>query len=126
MNRLFDFFVRLFETHPRWAVRVSAAGALGLVFGVVVIVKGAGRGSVAEMIGLLVAAPAFCTAAGVALATADTVRTRLRAGEPVGILARLLFASGMWSLLIWAVVVLIAGFPLAIWLGNLTWSRPAG
>ena len=78
------------------------------------------------MVATLVAMPLFYLVGGVFLSTADTVRGRLRAGEPVGVTLRLLFGAGIWSLLIWLILFLLVGFCLAIWVGNMTWNRPAG
>ena len=57
---------------------------------------------------------------------ADVTRRRLHAGERVSVFSRVLFGAGIWSLLLWIIGLLVIGFPLAIWLGNMTWDRPAG
>ncbi len=82
--------------------------------------------SAPEMIATLVGVPAIMTLAGLLLATADTIRQQVKAGQPVGIVPRVLFGAGIWSLLFWVIATLLAGFPLAIWLGNMTWERAAG
>jgi hypothetical protein len=79
------------------------------------------------VIATLIGVPAIMTTAGIVLATADVIRREShRAGAPVPVLLRVLFGAGIWSLLLWVIIVLIAGFPLAIWLGTITWNRPAG
>jgi hypothetical protein len=81
------------------------------------------------VIATLIGVPAIMTTAGIFLATADAIRRPShagRAGAPVPVPLRVLFGAGIWSLLFWVIVVLIVGFPLAIWLGKMTWTRPAG
>jgi hypothetical protein len=70
--------------------------------------------------------PVIWTMAGAILAVAETVRRQVYAGERVGFLLRLLFAAGIWSILLWTIVFLMVGFPVAIWVGNMTWTRPPG
>ena len=126
MGRLFRYFVNLFEHDPRWLVRVTAAAGLGIAMALYVVLKERAAISVDQMIATLVGVPAFMTTAGLLRATADTTRQRLHAGQQVGAVLRLLFGAGIWSMLVWIVAILIVGFPLAIWLGNMTWTRPAG
>jgi len=126
MGRLFRYFVNLFEHDPRWLVRVTAAAGLGIAMALYVVLKERATISVDEVIATLIGIPASMTAAGLLLATADTTRRRLHAGQQVGAVLRLLFGAGIWSMLVWIVAILIVGFPLAIWLGNMTWTRPAG
>jgi len=130
MGRLFAYFVKLFESDPRWLVRVGAAGACGLILAVYCAVKGFWQGriafSISMIIAMLIGIPAFWIVGGAFLASADMTRRRLRAGEPVGVVSRVLFGAGVWSLLFWFILLLIVGFPLAIWLGNVTWNRPPG
>jgi len=63
--------------------------------------------------------------AGVLL-RADAVRHQLRAGSRVGLFSLALFGAGIWSLLIWLVLALLIGFPIAIWIGSMTADRSAG
>ncbi len=127
MKRLLEFFVTLFESNPRWLIRVAGAAGFGLVLGVAVVIKA--RRSLpggAMMIAVLVAFPLFAAVAGILLATADATRCRIRAGQRVGVLSRVLFGAGIWSLLVWVIVVLPVGFVLAILLGAMTWNHPPG
>ena len=83
MGRLLAYFVKRFESDSRWAVRVAAAGGLGLVMAVYITAKGFRReGSAfagAMIVGVLIGMPAFFVVGGVFLATADTIRRRLSA-----------------------------------------------
>ena len=126
MRLLLRYFVKLFEQNPRWLVRVLAAAGFGFALALYVVLKNMATISAEYVIATLIGVPAFMTAAGLLLATADTVRRQLRAGESVPAVLRLLFGAGIWSVLVWFVVFLIVGFPVAIWLGSMTWTRPAG
>lgn len=126
MNRLITLFVTLFESDPRWWVRVAGAAGLGLALDVVFVIKAWGSLPSRAMIVALVGFPASMAVAGVLLATADATRWRIRAGQRVGILSRVLFGAGIWSLLVWAIVIIPVGTALAILLGSMTWNRPAG
>ena len=126
MRLLFGYFVKLFEQDPRWIVRVSGAAGFGFALALYVALKEMATISVDQVIATLIGVPAFVTATGLLLATADTTRKRLHAGQQVGAVLRLLFGAGVWSVVVWIIVLLIVGFPLAIWLGNMTWTRPAG
>lgn len=55
-----------------------------------------------------------------------SVYSSLHAGQQVGAVLRLLFGAGVWSVIVWFLVLLVVGFPVAIGLGNMTWTRPAG
>jgi hypothetical protein len=107
-------------------MRVAAAAGLGIAMALYIVLKERATISVDQVIATLTGIPASMTAAGLLLATADTTRQRLHAGQQVGAVLRLLFGAGIWSMLVWIVAILIVGFPLAIWLGNMTWTRPAG
>ena len=126
MRLLFGYFVKLFEQDPRWIVRVLGAAGFGFAGALYVILRDMATISAEYVVATLIGVPAFMTAAGLLLATADTTRQRLRAGQQVGAVLRLLFGAGVWSVVVWFVLLLIVGFPLAIWLGNMTWTRPAG
>jgi hypothetical protein len=116
----------LFEHAPRWLVRAAAAAGLGIAMALYVVLKERAAISVDQMIATLVGVPAFMTTAGLLRATADTTRQRLHAGQQVGAVLRLLFGAGVWSVVVWCVVLPIVGFPLVIWPGNMTWARSAG
>ena len=81
MGRLFRYFVNLFEHDPRWLVRVTAAAGLGIAMALYVVLKERATISVDEVIATLIGIPASMTAAGLLLATADTIRRQLRDGQ---------------------------------------------
>jgi hypothetical protein len=119
------FFDRLFRSDRSWPLKVGGAGLFGYLAAAVVDLGNEGRRR-AIRLGMLIAMPLFAMAAACILIRADVVRRRLRAGHAVGPITRLLFASGVWSLLIWIIGVMLLGFPLAIWIGGLTAEQPAG
>ena len=126
MRLILRYFVKLFEQDPRWLVRVLGAAGFGFALALYVVLRDMATIFAEFVVATLIGVPAFMTAAGLLLATADTTRKRLHAGQQVGAVLRLLFGAGIWSVLVWLVVLLVVGFPLAIWLGNMTWTRPAG
>ncbi len=119
MKLLFENFVRVFETDRRWLLRMLAAGGYGLLIAIAAVWQGQAKFDPAAMISVLIALPALFVLAGLFLATKDVVRQRLQKGESVGRLSRLLFGRGAWSLILWIVIVLTLGFPLAIFLGSI-------
>jgi hypothetical protein len=110
-----------------WREKVIGAGLFGLFVAVEIVVWRSRDGaSFLEQVVVLIAIPTLIMVAGGALARADFVRRRLRAGKPVGPVSRLFFGAGVWSFLIWIIAMLVIGFPLAIWIGSLTSEMPAG
>ncbi len=99
---------------------------LGLVVAMFTVWKFGQAYSVFETAATFVLSTAITTVLGLLLVRADTVRHRVHAGQPVGVLSRLFFGAGIRSLFAWLIVLLIVGFPLAIWLGTMTSSMPAG
>ncbi len=126
MKRLLKFFATLFESNPVWLVRVTGAAGFGLVISVAVVIKAWRSLPWGAMIATLVAFPLFAAVAGMLLATADATRCRIRAGQRVRVLSRVLFGAGIWSLLVWVIIVFPVGFVLAILLGAMTWNNPPG
>jgi hypothetical protein len=97
-----------------------AAGGFGLAIAAVIVWLA--ELSSDEIIAVLTLLPAFFLLAGCLLATIDIVRTRIKSGEEVGWLLRVFFGR-MLSVWLWFVVLLIVGFPLAVFIGSLTWKR---
>ena len=116
---------RVFKSERSRLLKVAAAALIGLYIAFQVVAEHRNL-PWGERVCLLVVLPAFFLAAASVLVRADVVRRRLRAGYAVGRVSRLLFASGVRSLLIWTIGVLLLGFPLAIWIGTLTAEQPAG
>lgn len=127
---MFESLRRIFASDGRWAAEVVAAGVLGFLLGGCRFVRLWLRDLQAAIgpvpIGIVIAFSLFVVLAVLVLATADLIRRRLRAGESVGIVARILFGAGLGSVLVWVILTVLVGFPLAIWVGNLTWTHPAG
>lgn len=126
MRWLINYCVRRFESDSRWAMRVAAAGGCGLLLAICCAWRMRNDVSLRVITTILLACPLFYLTAGAFLATADTIRQRLHTGKPVGLILRILFGSGIWSVLVWLIILLIVGFPLAIWIGSMTYTRPAG
>ena len=122
MRDIFGFFVRTFETDSRWCLRVLAAGACGFVIACGVVLKDFAKLEAGEMIAVLTVLPGFFLLAGCLLATMDSVRKRIESGAQVSWLLRAFFGS-LLSAWLWVAVILIVGFPLAAFIGNLTWKR---
>ena len=121
-----NFLDRLFRSDRAWLLKILGAGAVGLLIALRVAWWNRQRLALAGQLFTLVLVPVVAMGLAVALMRADSVRRRVRGGEPVGLAARILFGAGVWSLLIWVVAALLIGFPLAIWLGSVTAHRPAG
>lgn len=119
---MFARFVKTFESDPRWLWRVLAAGALGLVLALETVWQGRAKLGPGVVIALLISLPAFFLAGGCLLATMDSVRQRIRSDRSIGRFARVFFGR-WWSLLLWFILLLLIGFPLAVFVGNLTWRR---
>ncbi len=119
---IFGHLVRIFETDSRWLRRVLAAGACGLAIAGVVVLQENAKLRRDEIIGVLTVLPAFFLLAGCLLATMDSVRTRIQSGAKVSVLSRVFFGS-LLSVWLWFAILLIAGFPIAVFIGNLTWER---
>ena len=126
MKRLLEFFATLFESNPGWLARVAGAAGFGLLLGVGVVIKTWRSLPWGVVIAMLVAFPLFAAVAGMLLATADATRFRIRANQRVGFFSRVLFGAGIWSLLVWVIIVFPVGFVLAILLGVMTWNHPPG
>ncbi len=126
MRRLLRYLAAYFESNHGAGVKVAAAAGLGLVIGIIAIVKAPKGLPTGAMLGFLVAFPAFAAAAAMMLVTADATRQRIRRGQPVGIFSRVFFGGGIWSLLVWLLILFPVGFVFAILLGNLTSGLPAG
>ncbi|MHB8956268.1 MAG: hypothetical protein ACYC4U_25065 [Pirellulaceae bacterium] len=110
-----------------WWLKILGAGAVGVVISCRAFIGQRWNDATPfQRIGMFVATPLVAMVIAGVLLRADLARRRLRAGEPVSWITRLFFGYGIWSLLIWVVVLLLVGFPLAIILGNLTADRPAG
>jgi hypothetical protein len=122
MRDSFGFFVRIFENDPRWCRRVLAAGGCGLLIAGAVVLKEFAKLQAGEMIAVLTMLPAFFLLAGCLLATMDSVRTRIESGAQVSWPLRAFFGS-LLSAWLWVAAVLIVGFPLAVFVGSLTWKR---
>ena len=60
--------------------------------------------------------------AGCLLATMDYVQWQIQTEHKVGRVPKVLFGMGLFSVFVWAFAVLVIGFPLAAWLGALTWK----
>lgn len=119
------FLDRLIKSERNW-LKILGAGLVGLVVAVRVALHEGNGGPPLQRIFTLIAVPLFSMLAGGILCRADTIRRQVREGKPVGMLSRLFFAAGIWSVLIWMIVTLLVGFPVAIWIGNMTFQRPAG
>jgi peptidoglycan/LPS O-acetylase OafA/YrhL len=122
MKGLFGTFVTLFESDQRWLVRAISAGACGLIISIGAVWQLRGQISFWELVATFLAVPLFFLMGGGLLATKDSVIERLHSGQNVGRVSYALFAMGMWSLLIWFILVLIVGFPIMVLLGNLAWN----
>lgn len=116
---------RLFRSEKGWLAKVAGAGLAGLWIAVKVAQRVNHPSPWVKLFCVLVPTSIVMLIA-VALIRADTVRCRIRAEEHVGLISYVLFGAGIWSLLFWIVLVLLAGVPLAIVIGNLTAGRPPG
>ena len=74
VTRLFAYFVKLFESDPRWRVRVAATGGCGVLIALGAVWRGRAALSLYEVIATLIGVPAIMTTAGIVLATADVIR----------------------------------------------------
>jgi hypothetical protein len=119
---------RQFETLLRgdshWPAKILAAGDVGLTIAAAALIamwfEGKAALSFLEVVATLFMMPTLFMLAASILARADVVRSRVRTGAPVGRFSRLFFAAGAWSVLAWVVaVLLLVGFPLAVWVGSL-------
>jgi hypothetical protein len=119
-------FIRLIESERNWLAKVAGSGVFGLCIAARVVWRYGNAFSISQQLFMLFGIPVGLMLCVCPLVRADIVRHRMRAGGVVGPFSRLLFGAGIWSFLIWVVVVLLIGFPLAIWLGNMTAQRPAG
>ncbi len=119
-------FDRLFKSERWWLLKVAGAGVLGLLMAIRVVWELRNELAPFEMMAYLVVISALVMLMAGAFVRADTIRCRISAGEPVGLVSRVLYGAGIWSLLFWVVGLLIVGFVLAIWLGRMTWDQPAG
>jgi hypothetical protein len=114
----------LFSSDRYWGWKVVGAGLFGLTSALISVVSTGpdknnrlwGPVAVAKVIAI----PLITMLLVCALVRADFVRRRLAANERVGVISRALFGAGIWSLFTWIAVILIVGFPLAIWFGYLT------
>ena len=122
MRAIFARFVRIFETDSRWLCRALAAGACGLTIAAAVVLEEGAKLRRVEIIVTVTMLPAFFLLAGCLLATIDSVRRRIQAGAEVGWLTRVFFGS-LFSVCLWFAILLAVGFPIAVFLGNLTWNR---
>jgi hypothetical protein len=123
---MFGFFVRIFESDPRWWRRALAPAGCGLIIAVGATWQLRAKIVWGEAIAILFMLPGFFLAAGCLLATMDNVQQRIRSGQAVSRLSRMLFGMHEVSVVIWFILLLIVGFPLAFWIGNLTWRQHAG
>jgi hypothetical protein len=121
VRAIFGYLVSIFETDPRWLWRVVAAGGCGLAIAVGVILQEGAKLSFGELISVLILLPSFFVSAGCLLATIDNVRGRIQSGAVVGRWSRVLFRS-VSSVWVWAGIVLVVGFQLAIFIGKVTWQ----
>lgn len=126
LHRRLDRLFRSESQQTWWLLKIAGAGLVGLAIAIRVALMNRDRLAIAAHVATLVIVPTAAIGCAVALMRADSVRRRLRRGESVGLLSRILFGAGIWSLLIWIVGALLMGFPLAVWLGALTADRPAG
>jgi hypothetical protein len=108
------------DRHP--LAKILAAGGLGLVMSVGILFEIEGLTALAWCGYAAVLGGGFAFVAALLL-MADRTQRRQKSGERVGLIARILFGAGIWSLLIWIVIALALGFPLAVWVGNKTWQR---
>lgn len=123
LPRGFRPFDRLFKSDQRWPAKIGGAAVFGLILAVIVLVKLRDDVPRSAWIPTLVALPAILIILVSVFIWADVVRRRLRDGERVGILPRILFGAGIWSLLLWIIALTIAGIPAALWLGSVTAGR---
>lgn len=120
------FFNRLFTSRLSWLPKIIGAGVVGVVIAArVVWIDVPNIPLPGKILALVITATLTMAGAGL-LIRADVVRKRVEDGQTVGFISRLLFASGIWSGLIWIVLAMLIGFPLAIWIGSLTSNMPRG
>ena len=85
VNRLFRIWFKLFQSDPRWRVRVAAAGGCGVLIAVGAVWRGRAALSLFEVIATLIGVPAIMTTAGVFLATADVMSRESYRARPAGV-----------------------------------------
>jgi hypothetical protein len=119
-------FDRLFKSERSWLVKLAGASVFGLATAGQIVWWNRNGFSISAKLYTLAAVPVLVMLGAGALLRADAVRRQLRAGNRIGPFSRLIFGAGIWSLLIWVVLALFIGFPVAIWIGAMTSDRPAG
>jgi hypothetical protein len=103
------------DKHP--VAKILVAAGLGLMLSLVLALKVKGMTAMQWCISTVVICGTFSSIATLFLLV-DRTQRRIKNGERVGLIARVLFGAGMASALIWVLIAIGIGFPLAIWLGG--------
>jgi hypothetical protein len=119
---VFARLVETFETDPRWLWRALAAGVFGLVVAAEAVWQSGEDVTTVEGMAMIFGFSVFSLAGGCLLAIKDIVRGRMKSRQKVGYVSQILFGLQWRSLMLWFVLLLVIGFPLAALIGNLTWK----
>jgi hypothetical protein len=124
----FERFDNIFKGANKPGPKLLAGFGFGLFFACICVALKLESGPAPDFlrfsVACFVALPILFTLLVAIFLWADVVRGRKRNGERVGIFSQLFFGFGIWSLLIWIVLLAAGGFPLAIWIGSKTSGVP--
>jgi len=96
MDALSRHLEQLFKSDRLWLLKIAGACVVGLL--VAIQVAWRSDFSRTETIVTLIVVPTLTMLGASVLVRADSIRRRLSGGESVGVISRLLFGAGIWSL----------------------------